>query len=776
MRDRLSNPASELRDRYGIIVIGSGYGGAIAAARLAEAGHDVCILERGKEWQPGEFPDEWDQVVEQARSPHRPLGLYDYVPGKDVDIFSGSGLGGTSLINANVALAPDARVMAHPRWPRAIREEAATGALDRCFDRAADMLRLAEVPPAQKKYPAKIEAHARSAEARPGRFRRLSLAVNFHEHDAPNHMGVPQHRCTQCGDCVTGCNVGAKNGLTVNYLPLARQHGAEIYTQMEVDFLVPAPEGGYHVQTRYQADDASEPVDRSLHARAVILAAGVLGTTGILLRSRDRGMPLPRRLGHWFSSNGDLLGIGYNNDARTNVLGFGNRPDPRREHTVGPTIGSMIDYRDLETDASQFLIEEGAFPRALIGALCRAVPKLALTRGTDTDSGFRDRAQELVRVMRDLVGEDMEGALNHSMLYLGMGHDEADGRILLDHHGHARVEWGAAPERPVYSKLHDEMHALVKALGGTYLPNPRGEQWLSSNAVTVHPLGGCPMGDDRTWGVVDHAGRVFDPRADHAAAVYDDLLVADGSVIPTSLGVNPLFTISALAERIAERFVAAHPRPVRPHDGVIAPPVVIAPRPGIEFFERMHGFCTRAVTDARTPEEFARAEALARDADDWMDARLFIVSEDLEAFISTEEHRAVAEGDLGSTLLGERRRIEDGDFQLFVHEDGIKKMLYRLAFLGRDGAPYLLDGFKVMRDDRGIDVLADATTLYTSIRAGWAMDGPVVAQGILHVYARDFMDQLASFRVRNCASAMDRASWLARFGKFFFGELWETYM
>ena len=777
MHDRLSNHASELRDRYGIVVIGSGYGGAIAAARLAQAGHDVCILERGKEWQPGQFPDDWDEVLEQTKSPGRPLGLYEYMPGKDVDILCGSGLGGTSLINANVALRPDDRVMAHPRWPQAIREDAATGALDRCYGRVAEMLRLTEVPSTGEGYPAKVEAHARAAEARPGRFRRLPIAVNFDELDgAPNHVGVHQRRCIQCGDCVTGCNVGAKNGLTVNYLPVARQHGAEIHTQMEVDFLIPAPEGGYHVRARYRANNDSEPEYETLHARVVIVAAGVLGTTGILLRSRARGMPLPRRLGHWFSSNGDLVGIGYNNDARTDVLGFGSHPAPRRDYAVGPTITSMVDYRDLEDDASQFIIEEGAFPRALIGVLRRAVPKLALTGGEDTDHGVRDRARELVRVGRDLMREDLDGALNHSMLYLGMGHDEADGRILLDHHGQARVQWGAAPERPVFRKLHDEMHALVATLGGSYLPNPRGEPWLSSNAVTVHPLGGCPMADDRDWGVVDHAGRVFDPRADDAAAAYDDLLVADGSIIPTSLGVNPLFTISALAERIAERFNEAHPRPVQPQGGPIAPPVVRAPRPGIEFFERMHGFCTRAVTDARTPEEFERAEALAEDRGDWMDARLFIMSEDLEAFIGEPAHRAEAEGDLGSTLLGDRRRIEDGAFQLFVREDGIKKMLYRLAFLGQDGAPYLLDGFKTMRDDAGIDVLADATTLYTSIRAGWSQEGPVVAQGILRVHARDFIDQLASFRVRNVEGAASRAVWLARFGKFFLGELWETYM
>lgn len=785
MGTRLSNHPSELRSRYGVVVIGSGYGGAITAARLAEAGHDVCILERGREWQPEDFPDEWEQVLDQIKSSHQPLGLYEYLAGDDVDIVSGSGLGGTSLINANVVLRPSNSVLAHPRWPRAIREEAASGALDRGFQRVADMLRITEVQAPGGKDLAKVQAHARAAETRPGQFRRLPLAVNLEERaesDQPGHEPgrVHQRPCVLCGDCVTGCKVHAKNSMNASYLPLARHHGAEIYTQMEVDCLVPAAEGGYHVQVVHRPgdrpDDREDPERRSVHARAVIVAAGVMGTAGILLRSRARGLALSSRLGHWFSSNGDLLGIGYNNDLRTDTVGFGSRSDGQRDYVVGPTIASVIDYRDPEDAASQFIIEEGAFPRGLIKALRRAVPKLAFTRGEDTDSGLRDRARELARVMRDVVREDPEGALNHSMVYLGMGHDQADGLIVLDHHGQARVLWGAVPDRAVFRNLHREMRALVAALGGTHVPNPRGERLLSNNEVTVHPLGGCPMADDRTWGVVDHAGRAFDPGASDPAGVYGDLLVADGSIVPTSLGVNPLFTISALAERIAERFLADHPEPVRPAEGDIAEPVIADLRPGIEFSERMRGFCTKAVTGARTPEEYARAEALARQEGSRMDLNLAIISDDLEAFMRTPAHEAYAYGDVDSVLLGERRRVEEGRFQLFVKQDGDKTMLYRLAFLSQDGKPYLLDGFKRMHDDGGFDGWEDATTLFTSIRAGWSLDAPIVAQGILRVHPGDFMEQLTTFRVRNSAGHMDSAAWLARFGMFFFGELWETYV
>src|SRR5690348_12042933 len=102
----LANHPQDLKDCYGVIVVGSGYGGAIVAARLAEAGHDVCILERGKEWKVGDFPDEEPEVLQELRSKHNPLGLFDFVGGMDVDVLVGNGLGGTSLINANVAIAP----------------------------------------------------------------------------------------------------------------------------------------------------------------------------------------------------------------------------------------------------------------------------------------------------------------------------------------------------------------------------------------------------------------------------------------------------------------------------------------------------------------------------------------------------------------------------------------------------------------------------------------------------------------------------------------------
>ncbi|CAG1021618.1 partial Cholesterol oxidase, partial [Methylococcales bacterium] len=233
MNAKLSNSITELKDRYGIIVIGSGYGGSITAARLAAAGYEVCLLERGKEWIPGEFPDEINEVTAQFRSDSNPLGLYDYRVTEDVDVFVGCGLGGTSLINANVIFKPDDDVFNNPRWPDEIREDRDNGKLNKYYEKVNGMLQGA-VYPDNRPPLGKIKAHEKSAKDRPGKYYKLNLAVNFEKYDnEPNHVGVHQRPCILCGDCMTGCNVLAKNTLYMNYLPFAKSQGAFIITEME---------------------------------------------------------------------------------------------------------------------------------------------------------------------------------------------------------------------------------------------------------------------------------------------------------------------------------------------------------------------------------------------------------------------------------------------------------------------------------------------------------------------------------------------------------------
>lgn len=771
----LASDASTMDDRYGVVIVGSGYGGAVTAARLALAGHSVCVLERGREWTPGRFPDELPALAAEVRTDRHPLGLYDYQRGHDVDVFAGSGLGGTSLVNASVALRPTDDVFQHPRWPRALRDAAAAGDLEREFARVEQMLGVTRAGRHRDdaSSPPKVIAHQRSARDKP--FTLLDIAVRpSTEPEGPNAHGVHQRPCTYCGDCVTGCNVGAKNTLTMNYLPVAKAHGAALFTGMEVDFVLPAAPGdrGWFVFARHHRGDGLAPLERVIHAENVVLAAGALGSTGILLRSRERGLSVSSRLGHHFSANADLMGFGYNTDAPTNVLGFGAHAPPRAGYRTGPLIMSMVDRRSDPT--RRLLVQEGAIPRGLVELTRAAI----LLGGGEGDLGLRERAQALSRIVRDAFHAGPDGALNHSMLYLGMGHDGADGRIILDATGKPRVVWGAISERPVYRQLVDEMTALVTELGGSYVPNPRWMQALGKNPVTVHPLGGCPMGDTADDGVVDDTGTVF-ANAANGGERHEGLFVMDGAVIPTSLGANPLLTISALAERFAALLSRrARARIERPRHRPAAPSAPTPPL-GLEFTERMRGFVTRSITEAPTEDAFREAEKVAEAEGHHLDVRLTVLVDDVDRFIRSRDHEAPCEGYIDSPLFGRRVLVERGTFNLFYVDDeaATKRMRYRLEFVSDvDHQPYVLEGHKELRDDPGPDLWEDTTTLFTTIRKGWGdADAPPIARGILRVHPADFLEQLGTFRARHGHGATDAAEAIARFGAFFFGELWASY-
>jgi cholesterol oxidase len=771
----LANPFSDLRDSYGVVVIGSGYGGAIVAARLAQ-GRSLCILERGREWIPGSFPDTFDGIRNAVRNPHHPLGLFDYRFHQEVDVLVGSGLGGTSLINANVVIQPDDELFDHPRWPEEIRQDRDNHRLEGYFAAVRQMLQIetyADDLPALRK----IQAHQKSTQALGARFTPLDVAVNLRRYaDQPNHVGVHQRLCTLCGDCITGCNVRAKNTLYMNYLPLAKQHGAQIFTQVAVDYLVRAPGGGYVVHYTYHPGNG-QPFRRGfLHASAVVLAAGVLGSTEILLRSREVGLSLSETLGHCFSGNGDFLGVGYNADQQTDVLGFGNRQDERAQIRVGPTILTGADYRNKPALAERFIIEEGAIPRGLVDTLRHTLPLLNLSKGEDTDTGGADTWAEAQRVGRDFVHYDPQGALNHSMVYLGVGHDDANGTLVLDEHGCVRLLWSNAPEQPLFQRLNAEMRRHTAALGGTYIANPRWHQALGGNLVTVHPLGGCIMAGDSDKGVVDHRGRVYDPSRG-LGEVHPGLFVTDGSIIPTAVGVNPLLTISALAERIATQMNADPDLDLTPKAFNRPTYVEVRPPIGLHFTEEMKGHFTEGI-QGDTLVDYKDGERRGRDTENPLRVWLWIAIDNLDLFLYQPDHEAAVSGYVDYPGLGGKRIVERGRFNLFVADPQtqMKQMRYSLQCRGSDGQPYLLEGFKEVRDDRGWDAWSDNTTLFTTIYRGTTPNEPVLGRGIIHVLVWDLIGQLASFRIHNTPTPAAALPALNRFGAFFFGELWESYL
>ncbi|HHD57397.1 MAG TPA: GMC family oxidoreductase, partial [Desulfobulbaceae bacterium] len=334
----LSSPLAHIKPHYTVVVIGSGYGGGIAASRLARSGQQVCVLERGKELQPGEYPDTLPKAMLEMQTdlPDKHLGsetgLFDLRVNDSINVLVGCGLGGTSLINASVSLQAEPRVFEDPCWPEQIRAEAAGGTqslLQEGFRRAELMLNPVVYPDTEPRLD-KMDAHRQSAAAMGEQYYRTPINVTFE--DGTNHAGIEQKACVHCGDCVSGCNYGSKNTTLMNYLPDAFNHGAEIYTEVSVSRVVKGENGWLvYYQPSGLGREAFKGPDLFVRADIVVLAAGTLGTTEILLRSRDGGLSLSRRLGEDFTGNGDVLAFAYNNDLSINGVGFGDKkPDERQ--------------------------------------------------------------------------------------------------------------------------------------------------------------------------------------------------------------------------------------------------------------------------------------------------------------------------------------------------------------------------------------------------------------------------------------------------------------
>lgn len=348
MIKKISQPIERIKSQYETVVIGSGYGGGIAASRLSRAGIEVCLLERGKEIRPGEFPNKEIPAIAEVQANYEDKhigsksGLYDFHINKDINVLVGCGLGGTSLINANVSLRAVPEVFQDPAWPASIREEAGKHGMDPYYSRAEEMLR-PNILPAKYRTLAKHKALKRSAEYIKKKFYPTPINVTFES--KLNHVGVMQDACTNCGDCVTGCNVSSKNTTLMNYLPDAANFGAQIFTEVKVSY-IEKKDGYWLVHFIPLGMDREKFSKDELFIRAnnVILAAGSLGSTEILLRSKEKGLSLSDAVGVRFSGNGDMLGFSYNGNAKINGIGFGSKKT-NGNADVGPCITGVIDTR-----------------------------------------------------------------------------------------------------------------------------------------------------------------------------------------------------------------------------------------------------------------------------------------------------------------------------------------------------------------------------------------------------------------------------------------------
>ncbi|MBZ5560913.1 MAG: GMC family oxidoreductase N-terminal domain-containing protein [Acidobacteriia bacterium] len=772
---RITLPIELVKDDYTVVIVGSGYGAAIAASRLARAGQAVCVLERGREFQPGEYPDTEVRALEemQADLPDQHLGsrtgLYEFHVNQDINVFKGCGLGGTSLVNANVSLRAEPRVFDDPHWPRELKADLG-GLLEEGYRRAEDMLK--PVPYPTEGFPAlpKLAAHAASAKHLGAKFDRTPINVNFSV-DGPNHVGVEQHPCECCGDCVTGCNYHAKNTLIMNYLPDARNHGAEIFTEVDVRWVERrGTRWLVHCEVLGVGREKFKAPDLTISADLVILGAGTLGSTEILLRSKARGLPLSDQVGEHFTGNGDVLGFAYNTDREINGVGWGHHRKGELP-AVGPCITGIIDMREQPALDEGMVMEEGSPPGPIAGLLPGAFAVAAGLVGREVKPGLVETLREEKRKLASWWEGPYRGAVHNTQTYLVMTHDNGAGRMVLEN-DRLRIHWPGVGDQPIFRKVNERLQGAAQALGGTFVENPTWSKLFHRSLVTVHPLGGCVMAEDATGGVVNHKGQVFS--SIQGNSVYENFYVCDGAIIPRPLGVNPLLTISALAERCAALIAKDHKWQIDytlPSKPAALPAV---PKVGIEFTETMRGYFSKKVTD-----DYQRGYDQGKRDNSPFQFTLTIGSEDLADMIDNPAHSARMVGTAVAPVLSPRPlTIVGGLFNLFVvnpNEANTRNMRYSMQLTSEEGRVWYFEGFKVIREGVLSDVWHDTTTLYITLYDGSDAQAPVLGKGILIIVPQDFARQLTTMQVKNAPNLAARLAAQVRFGRFFAGTLLETY-
>jgi cholesterol oxidase len=499
----------------------------VAACRLAEAGKRVVVLERGRRFAPEDFPASPEQAPLAFWHPSlNPHGLFDLRLMRDLSVMTAAGVGGGSLVYANVQLRAPQDVFASG-WPAAI--DRAT--LDPYYDRSEDALMPMRVP---EELP-KMRAFAAAGRRIGKQAERLPLAVNFEgDRDHP-FSHVHQQLCANLGRCDIGCPIHAKNTVDITYIARAEQYGAEIRPLAEATRLHPPaiPGGDWRVAFRGLGDAD----DGELSAPLLVLAAGCLGSTRLLLRNRKRLERLSQALGSRFSGNGDALGAAF--DPSASEVG-----SPRAD--FGPSMTSVLDY----TAEHQFLLADGGLPSNFGGLL-------EIVRALDSIHGWRGLLLRVKRLMAQLGLSDQRVTHRHlrprpsrpiadSLVFLMIGRDAGDGQMRLTPLlRRLDIRWNANKSQALFDAMRQVSGELARGIDGE--PFFALDTPPLSKYITVHPLGGCPMADDPSAGVVDDGGRVHG---------YDGLYVLDGSIVPTSLGVNPSKTIAALAERGVERMIA----------------------------------------------------------------------------------------------------------------------------------------------------------------------------------------------------------------------------
>lgn len=510
----------ENQQDFDFIVIGSGFGGAVSALRLAQKGYSVAVLEKGRRYRAKDFPATNWNLRKSIWMPRLGLvGIQGLTLLRHVLVLYGVGVGGGSLVYANQLIVPDDEIFAKSGWGKGDWKER----LAPFYSEAQRMLGATPSPSVGNadRILREVGIELRGADT----FHVNPVGVYFGEAGmtAPDPYfggeGPERTGCRLCGACMIGCPYGAKNTLDLNYLYLAEKLGVRIIPECEATGVRPLEDGRYEVRTR--ASFGPRRGEKIFTAGGVVFAGGVLGTVGLLLRCKQEGLlpDLSARLGDRTRTNSEA------------ILGVDSR-DSSKDWNDHIAITSGI-YPDANTHIEMVRYNKGS---DLMYALATVL----------TDGG--GKVPRILRFLGNILGHPYQflrslvipGQSARMSVILVMQSTENYLRLRLGALG-LKSELPADGQRiPSYIPIGNQVTRRMAEKMNGY---PKGSWFevLLDAPSTAHILGGCVMGETAEEGVVDQSGRVFG---------YPGLYVADGSVVPVNLNANPALTITALAEYI----------------------------------------------------------------------------------------------------------------------------------------------------------------------------------------------------------------------------------
>ncbi len=517
---------------YDVLVIGSGFGGSVAALRLTEKGYKVGVIEAGARFEDKDFSSGTLDMKSYLWAPA--LGMYgiqriDAV--RDTLIVAGAGVGGGSLVYANTLYEPLEQFYADPQWSSITdwKDELAP-----YYDQAKRMLGVVENP---VRTPADDVMEQVATD--------MGVADTFHPTPVGVFFGGPgqqpgdkaadpffggegpeRNACLNCGECMSGCRHNAKNTLVKNYLYLAEKRGAKVMALSTVTRVRPRTGGGFEVTIKYtKAKRATAATTRKLTAEHVVFAAASLGTQKLLHRMKDEG---------WLPALSDRLGYLSRTNSES-ILGAIAPKSDTTDYSYGVAITSSF-HPDEHTHVEPVRYGKGFNTMAMM--------QTVLTDGDGDAPRWKVWLQEMwaekknILTLYDLkhwsertVIALVMQSLDNSITTYGKRNKLTGRWSMTSKQGHG------APNPTWIPVANEAVRRMAGVLGGTAGGNI-GEPF--NMPLTAHFIGGCAIGGNDNSGVIDAYQRVFN---------YPGLHVADGSAISANLGVNPSLTITAQAER-----------------------------------------------------------------------------------------------------------------------------------------------------------------------------------------------------------------------------------